>query len=95
MDNTQEVAITTLDNPFDPFEDWLEWYGYDIEHGYNTVNRLGRITTLSEALSDEENNAEVNSSIDELMKTGAIDKDGNHVEYRKVYRTKDKSVNKV
>jgi len=83
MDN---IAITTIDNPYNPFTEWDNWWTYDVTHGYMTCERLASITTLSDALSEEENAQSIEESIDKLIKTGAISKDGKLIEYKKVKR---------
>lgn len=81
------VAITTLDNPFDPFKDFKSWYAYDIQMGYNTCERLASIVNcVPESLTSEENNYFVNEAIDELIKMGCFSKDGRFVEYKKLFR---------
>jgi len=62
------IAITTLDNPFDPIDDFDDWYRYDTDKGYNTCAYLDRIALTSSALSDEENSAEIERAIDEIIK---------------------------
>lgn len=64
----KRVALTTNDNPFDPFEDFTSWFGYDTEKGYNSCGYLGRIARTSDQLSEEENNKEVERAIDEIIK---------------------------
>ncbi len=63
----KEVSITTIDNPYDPFEQFNLWFLYDVEQGYNTCGYLGRIARTSEALSDEENLREIERAIDEII----------------------------
>ena len=29
-------AITTVDNPFDPFDNFDSWYRFDMDKGYNS-----------------------------------------------------------
>ena len=82
----EEVRITTIDNPFNPFTEWDEWFNFDLQKGYRTCEQLASITFLSDQLSDSENNETVDAAITQLMKTGAIAKDGSIVEYKKVYR---------
>lgn len=62
------VALTTIDNPFNPFDDFESWFLYDVEKGYNTCGYLGRIARISDQLSEEENNEEVERAIDEIIK---------------------------
>jgi hypothetical protein len=62
-----EVMLTTIDNPFDPFEQFTSWWLFDIEKGYNTCSYLARIAKLSEEMSDEEVNYEIERAIDEII----------------------------
>ena len=49
-----KCALTTFDNPFDPFEQFTSWFLFDEEKGYHSVSYLGRIARTSDELSDEE-----------------------------------------
>lgn len=60
-------ALTTFDNPYDPFEQFTSWFLFDVEKGYNTCAYLARIVRTSEQLSDEENNSEIERAIDEII----------------------------
>ena len=64
----QQCMLTTIDNPFDPFEQFHSWFLFDAEKGYNTCAYLGRIARTSEQMSDEENDIEVERAIDEIIK---------------------------
>lgn len=82
----KSVTITTIDNPYSPFTQFDDWLMFDLEKGYCTVERLARLCYISSALSDEENNAEIENAIDELIKIGfVVDKNGNRTEFKKVY----------
>jgi hypothetical protein len=61
-------ALTTFDNPYDPFEQFAYWLLFDIGKGYNSCSYLGRIARTSEQLSEEENDSEVERAIDEIIK---------------------------
>ena len=63
-----KCMLTTADNPFDPFEQFDDWFLFDIEKGYNSCGYLGRIAKTSEQLSDEENDEEVERAINEIIK---------------------------
>ena len=79
-----EVAITTIDNPYDPFEQFDQWLIYDNDKGYGTCGYLGRIAHTSDALTDKENEDEVERAIDEIIKYDFLNI------YRKVYRNDSK-----
>lgn len=60
--------LTTIDNPYNPFENFDEWYNYDITHGYNSCSYLARVANTSDSLTDEENEQEVARAIDEILR---------------------------
>ena len=60
--------ITTIDNPYDPFEQFASWFLFDEEKGYHTCAYLGRIARTSDQLSDKENELETERAIDEIIK---------------------------
>ena len=65
--NTKRVMLTTIDNPFNPFENFTDWFMFDIEKGYNTCSKLARIATISDQLSDYESFLEDERVIDEFI----------------------------
>lgn len=60
--------LTTVDNPYDPFDEFTQWFLFDEEKGYHTTSYLGRVARTSDQLSDEENNREIERAIDEIIK---------------------------
>lgn len=41
------AMLTTVDNPFNPYDDFVKWYDYDCNVlGYNTCGYLARIVDL-------------------------------------------------
>ena len=61
-------ALTTFDNPFDPFEQFTSWFLFDVEKGYNSCAHLAREVKISDDLSEEEIDMEVERAIDEIIK---------------------------
>ena len=58
MSETKETMITTIDNPWNPFTNWDEWYAYDEWHGYHTCSLVDRLMpntndAISEKLYDD------------------------------------------
>ena len=62
-----EVMLTTFDNPYDPFDDFLSWFLFDIEMGYYTCSLLARIARYSEEFSVTEEKEDMERAIDEII----------------------------
>ena len=65
---TNDYALTTIDNPFNPFKQFTSWFMFDTEKGYNSCAYLGRIARTSDQLTDDENREEIERAIDEIVK---------------------------
>ena len=65
---SQLCFLTTFDNPYNPYDDFEKWFLYDSEKGYYSCGYLARIARTSDQLSSEENNAEIERAIDEIIK---------------------------
>lgn len=63
-----KCMLTTVDNPYDPFTHFTEWFMYDVEKGYNTCGYLARIANTSDELTDQETDREIERAIDEIIK---------------------------
>ena len=63
-----KCALTTVDNPYDPFDQFLSWFRFDQDKGYNSCAYLDRIARTSDQLSDIENQEEIERAIDEIIK---------------------------
>ena len=85
LSEKREVALTTFDNPYDPFTQFDRWFLFDVEKGYNSCSRLARITRTSNEFTDQENNREIERAIDEIIKYDFLNI------YRKVYLTPPKT----
>lgn len=61
------AALTTYDNPYDPFKEFDKWFLFDIVGGYNSCGYLARIARTSEQLTEDENLNEIERAIDEIV----------------------------
>lgn len=68
----RQVALTTVDNPHNPFEDFDAWDSYDRRQGYNTASFLGRIAMTSDDLSEQEYLNAVELAIDEIVQMNTL-----------------------
>ena len=82
---SNEFMLTTIDNPFDPFEEFTSWFLFDVEKGYNTCSRLARIANISDELSEKEVDEEIERAINEIIKYDFMNI------YKKVKREKTSS----
>lgn len=73
-------ALTTFDNPYNPFEQFTEWFLFDVEKGYNTCSRMARLANLTDDMTQKEIEDENERVIDKL-----IDYDFMNI-YKKVWR---------
>lgn len=43
MEKIIESMLTTVDNPYNPFENFEDWYRYDRDHGHYCCERLAEV----------------------------------------------------
>lgn len=77
---SRKVAITTLDNPYDPFTQFDEWYAFDEVHCYHSCSLLAQFANTSIDLNVDEVNAKLESAIDRIIE---LDLFGN---YKKIVK---------
>ena len=46
--------LTTVDNPYNPFTDFIPWYMEDLRLGYDTCGLLARMTLSSDRIDNED-----------------------------------------
>lgn len=59
--------LTTIDNQYDPYEQFERWYQYDMDHGYNSSGLLMRLAETSSQFTDNENAYEIEKAIDKIV----------------------------
>lgn len=69
----RQVHITTIDNPFDPFDDYNSWFMFDVEKGYYTSSKIGRLVNTTEDMSEKEEIEEIERAIDRLIEIDPLD----------------------
>ena len=62
-----EVMLTTHDNPYNPFEQFNQWFMYDIEKGYNTCGHLARVVNITSDMSQVEIDRATDEAIDKII----------------------------
>lgn len=67
-----EYMLTTIDNPYDPFTQWDEWFSWDQSVGYHTPAFLDRITLNADDLSDADQHQAVQQAIDEIVRENVL-----------------------
>lgn len=59
--------LTTIDNPYDPYDEFDQWFAFDTEKGYNSCGLLERIARTSDDLPPEDNRIEINEAVDQIV----------------------------
>ena len=85
MAAVKQCRLTTVDNPYNPFTQFDEWFHFDCEHDYGTCEFLARFACPSDELSDSENNEEYERAIDDIIKHDV------RKIYTKVYEIQEKT----
>lgn len=62
-----KVAVTTMDNPFDPIDDFTSWRRFDEEKGYNTCGILARLAHTTNDMSQKEEDEEIERAINVMI----------------------------
>ena len=61
------VALTTIDNPYDPITDFDNWYLYDEQKGYHTSSYLARLIKDSDDVDPAFMEFKKEQAIDEIL----------------------------
>lgn len=79
----KEVMLTTIDNPFDPFTRWEDWYNYDLYLDHGCCEIIGRLSAASSSVSPASQQHEYEAAIDSFIKHDPLRI------YKKVYKELD------
>lgn len=81
-------ALSTKDNPYNPFDQFDSWYQFDMDKGYCSCSYLARIARTSDQFTEEENNQEIERAIDEIIKYDFMN---NYIKVKKEVSTSEAS----
>ena len=82
MDNN--YLLTTIDNPYDPFEEFSLWNLFDKEKGHNTCELIGRLSRMSFDMTSKEEEEEYDRVVDFIILHDLQDK------YKRFYKNENK-----
>ena len=71
--NSNVCMLSTIDNPYNPFENFELWLMFDMEKGYNSYSRLARIANFTDDMTQKEIDEETERAIDEIIKYDFLD----------------------
>ena len=67
-----KFALTTFDNPFNPFKEFEFWNAFDLRKGYNSSSLLGRIVITSSDLPEILQDEAIEEAIDLIVKENPL-----------------------
>lgn len=67
MQEKEQYLLSTVDNPYNPWEDFDNWYLWDIHKGYNTCALLARVAQPIDAFGENYKIAEAERAMDEIL----------------------------
>lgn len=75
--SSRNVALTTIDNPFDPIDDFDRWLSADMQLAVSngrrdTCSMLALFAKTSPNFSDSKNSKEIEKAIDEIVENDFV-----------------------
>ena len=71
--NNRKVSITTIDNPYDPIDDFDNWFLFDVEKGYYSCNKIARLLDEFDGMTQVEEDQQLEKAIDRLIEIDPLD----------------------
>ena len=63
----REYMLTTVDNPYNPFTQFDNWYAFDEQIGYHSCGLLARLAVTSDELTDEQNQMAIDEAVNDIL----------------------------
>lgn len=89
MDNNEDFMITTIDNPYNPFDDFDNWFMYDCDKGYYTCNTLARLINDKNLITEKQKDDERKRAIERLIEIDPL------AIYKKIYKNDKININNI
>lgn len=62
------AMLTTIDNPYNPFTQYDDWYAWDTQQGYNTCALVARVAVASDGLTEAEEESLIEDAMNDIVK---------------------------
>jgi len=87
MNEKREVFVTTIDNPYNYFDEFDKWFSYDESQGYHTCSFVDNLSlNMFSDSTDKEIEEEIERAVDIIVKFEGDQK------YKKIVRIGDKDI---
>lgn len=67
LDTDNDIWLTTMDNPYNPFTHWDDWFAFDTQAGHNTCSYVARVVDTSSELPDQQRSNDIDRAIEEIL----------------------------
>ena len=64
--------LSTIDNPINPFDDFVSWFLFDIEKGHNCSGLLARFANFDDKMTQNESDIECERAIDQIIENDPL-----------------------
>lgn len=68
----EDYMLSTIDNPYNPFTQFDEWYAWDEAAGYHTSAFLSRVIITSDELSEADEQLAYLLAVDEIVQENVL-----------------------
>lgn len=63
----REVMLSTIDNPFNYFTEFRDWFNFDCQRGYYSCAKVARLSEIKDSMSQLEIDKEIERAIDSFL----------------------------
>ena len=69
---TVRHMLTTIDNPYDPFDDFQRWFHFDVSHGYNCSGLVDLYSSVTTDLTESIRAKDTERAIDRAVELNPL-----------------------